>query len=296
MDLHQLKTLVAVAREGSITRASEVLHLSQPAVSAHIKALEEALGLTLFERKARGMHLTGDGRRLLAKAEQTLAAHQDLLEEAARIKGRLTGRLRLGVGANSSPEVLGRLVTQLCERCPEVEVTLRQGDSREVVDRIVRGDLDAGFYNETDEPAADLATIVVSGFGILLAAPVGLAAASKPPRWDALADLPWVCPPSDSCCGRAAEQLFRDHGIRPERIIAVDRESVTRTLIAAGVGVGLLHDYTAEQAEARGEVEVICEARPAVRVLFAHLASRAGDPLLRAAVDIMRRASTIDAA
>jgi len=65
MDIYQLKTLVAVAREGSVTRASEVLHLSQPAVSAHIKAIEDALDLVLFERTPRGMTLTRDGERLL---------------------------------------------------------------------------------------------------------------------------------------------------------------------------------------------------------------------------------------
>src|SRR5207237_3000722 len=95
MDIYQLKTFVAVAREGSITRASEVLHLSQPAVSAHIKAIEDALGLALFERTPRGMSLTHDGQRLLAKAEQALAVHQELMDEATRIKGHLTGTLRL---------------------------------------------------------------------------------------------------------------------------------------------------------------------------------------------------------
>ena len=86
MDIHQLKTFVTVARERSITRSSEVLHLSQPAVSAHIKALEDTLGLALFERTPRGMSLTREGERLLAKAEQTLAAHQGLMDEATRIK------------------------------------------------------------------------------------------------------------------------------------------------------------------------------------------------------------------
>src|SRR5882757_4734423 len=102
MEIHQLKTFIVVAREGSITRASERLHLSQPAVSAQIKAMEDTLGLTLFERTPRGMSLTGDGQRLLVKAEQTLLAHDQLIAEAARIKGRLTGRLRLGTASNSS--------------------------------------------------------------------------------------------------------------------------------------------------------------------------------------------------
>ena len=102
MEIHQLKTFVAVAREGSITRASERLYLSQPAVSAHIKAIEETLGLTLFERTPRGMSVTGDGQRLLVKAELALAAHRKLIGEATRLKGRLTGRLRLGAAGDSS--------------------------------------------------------------------------------------------------------------------------------------------------------------------------------------------------
>ena len=116
MDIYQLKTFIAVARQGSITRASELLHLSQPAVSAHIKAIEDALGLSLFDRTPKGMSLTADGQRLRAKAEQTIAAHQELMDEATRSKGRLAGKLRLGAGSNSNNEAVGRLLTVLSER------------------------------------------------------------------------------------------------------------------------------------------------------------------------------------
>lgn len=288
MDIHQLKTFVAVAREGSITRASELLHLSQPAVSAHIKAIEDALGLALFERTPRGMSLTHEGRRLLAKAEQTLAAHQDLMAEATRIKGQLAGKLRLGAGSNSKHEAPGRLVTLLSERCPEVEVTLEHGTSRDVLAGIRSGSLDAGFYNEPGEADSDLTAIEVSRFGIWVAAPPGVGAAAGAPDWKALAELPWIYPTASACCGRAAESVFEAHRIRPKRVISVDREEVTRTLIASGTGVGLLHADTAEQARARGEVELLCEAPISVRVLFVHLASRAQDPLVAAAASIMR--------
>lgn len=291
MDIHQLKTFVAVAREGSITRASELLHLSQPAVSAHVKALEDALGLTLFERTSRGMSLTGEGQRLLVKAEQTLASHQELMDEATRIKGQLTGKLRLGAGSNSNNEAIGRLVTVLSQRCPEVEVILRHGTSLEILAGLRNGSLDAGIYNEAGEPEPELVTIEVSRFKIHVAARPGLVVASDPPDWGALADLPWIYPPSSTCCGRTAEELFRTHKIRPKRTISVDREDVTRTLIAGGLGVGLLHADTAHKARARGEVEFVVESRTAVRVLFAQLATRAQDPLLAAAAAIVRARS-----
>jgi DNA-binding transcriptional LysR family regulator len=292
MDIYQLRTFVAVARESSITRASELLHLSQPAVSAHIKAIEDALGLALFERTSRGMSLTSDGQRLLAKAEKTLAAHQDLMDEATRVKGHLTGKLRLGAGSNSNHEAIGRLLTILSERCPDVEVALKHGTSPDVLTGIRNGSLDAGFYNEAGEPDPELATIEVSQFRIHLVAPPGLVAVSEPLDWMALAELPWIYSTSSACCGQTAESLFGTNRIRPKRVISVDREDVTRTLIAGGIGVGLLHADTAKEAEARGEVELLFECQTWVRVLFAHLASRAQDPLLTAATSIMRARTT----
>jgi DNA-binding transcriptional LysR family regulator len=287
MDLYQLETFVAVAREGSITRASERLHLSQPAVSAHIKALEEAVGLALFERNSRGMSLTHEGTRLLAKAEQTLVAHRELMDEAKRIKGRLTGKLRLGAGSNSNDEPLGRLLATLSERCPEVEVALQHGTSLEILTGIRNGSLDAGFYNEAGAPDPELATAEVSRFKSCLVAPRGRVAASDPLDWKALAALPWIYPASSACCGRTAESLFEAHHIRPQRIISVDREAVTATLIAGGIGVGLVHEDTARAAEARGEIDVLFESPTPVRVLFAHLASRKQDPVLTAVGSIV---------
>ncbi len=278
MEIHQLKTFVTVAREGSITRASELLYLSQPAVSAHIKAIEDTLALILFERTPRGMSLTVDGARLLAKAEVTLLAHRDLIEEATRIKGRVTGKIRLGTASNPNGEMLGRLLTTLSERYPEVEVTLQHGSSVDVLAGIRNGSLDAGFYNEVGTPPTQLTTIDVARFAIYLAAPPGMVAAAEPPDWKALAELPRICPTTGTCCGRVAEVLFETHNIRPKRIVSVDHESVTRTLITGGVGIGLLHADTGREAEKRGEAELICEAAETVSVLFAYLSGRVRDP------------------
>ncbi len=285
MDIYQLKTFIAVAREGSITRASELLHLSQPAVSAHIKAIEDALGLSLFDRTPKGMSLTADGQRLRAKAEQTIAAHQELMDEATRSKGRLAGKLRLGAGSNSNNEAVGRLLTVLSECFPEVEVVLKHGASAEILAGLRNGTLDAGFYNEGGAPDSDLATLEVSQFKTWVVGPPGVAA---PLNWKSLAEQPWIYAASSACCGRTAESLFSEKKFRPKRIISVDREDVTRTLVAGGIGVGLLHAGTAKQAQARGEVELLFESTTAVRVLFAHLVSRAQDPLLLAAVSVLR--------
>jgi len=288
MDIHQLKTFVAVAREGSITRASELLHLSQPAVSAHIKAIEDTLELALFERTPRGMSLTPEGQRLLAKAEQTLAVHRDLMQEATRIRGRLSGKLRIGVGGNSNQATAGKLVALFAEQHPDVEVALKHVTSLDVLAGLRNGTFDAGFYNEVDEADPALSALEVSRFSIYLAAPPGRIDASAPLDWRALAALSWIYPTSSACCGRAAEGLFRAHRVRPKNVVNVDREDVTRTLVAGGTGVGLLHEETAKAAQRLGEVDLLLESPTRVSVLFAHLASREEDPVLAAATSILR--------
>ncbi|MBL4685541.1 MAG: LysR family transcriptional regulator [Nannocystaceae bacterium] len=281
MEIYQLKTFVAVASKGSVTRAAEALHLSQPAVSAHVKVLEETLGVALFTRVPAGMKLTGEGEQLIAKAEKILDAHQELFEEANRIKKRVNGRLRLGVCANTDAKFVGEMLQRLSRRWPELELSIKQGDSTDVVDGILKGSLDGGFFNDAARVKPELSLTEVSRFGIYLVACPGLARRGD---WKALEALPWVCPNSDTCCGRAAEALFQRHGIRPKRIISVDREFVTRTLVAAGVGVGLLHEYTATEAQRNGEVEILEEALSTVQVQFGRLSSRDADPKIVAAV------------
>ena len=137
---------------GSITRAAEQVHLSQPAVSAYIKALEDTLGLTLFEHAARH---EPDPRWAApaGQAEQTLAVHQELMDEATRIKGKLTGKLRLGAsssaGSSSGHAAIGRLLTRLAERCPDVEVVPAAWHISRILAGLRGGSLDAGFWQRS---------------------------------------------------------------------------------------------------------------------------------------------------
>ena len=91
MELYRLKTFRAVAEEGTLTRAARHLNSSQPKVSAHIKAFEEALGLRLLHRSRRGMAPTEQGRALLPRVEGSLSSLAMLEEEAMRLGEAITG-------------------------------------------------------------------------------------------------------------------------------------------------------------------------------------------------------------
>src|SRR4030095_13345523 len=126
MDLNQLRTFVTVADFGHLTRAAEALHLSQPAVSGHIKALEERFGVTLFERSSSGMALTPSGRHLLAESAQIIAAVEHLKHSAQAWRGEPTGKLRLGTVLVPSVLRVGDLMVLARDRYPQIELELAQ--------------------------------------------------------------------------------------------------------------------------------------------------------------------------
>src|SRR5215470_18085481 len=145
MELHHLRTFVIVAEEKNVTRAARRLYMTPPAVSAHIKALEEELNVTLFVRTSQGMHITDKGELLRAKAEQTLRAAQDLVNHATQMQAYLMGKLAIGL--NTSPAFLrvADIVIQMNAQCPGIELAFSSSVSGKIIDSLQRGDLDVGF-------------------------------------------------------------------------------------------------------------------------------------------------------
>ena len=146
MDLNHLRSFVAVAQLGHLTRAAETLHLSQPALSSHIKTLEEQFGVTLFERSSSGMTLTPSGRRLLTEVEQIIAAVQRLTHSAQDLRGQPTGNLKIGTVLDPSALRVGDLMLRTLERYPQLELELYQVMSSDGIVRVRSGVLDASFY------------------------------------------------------------------------------------------------------------------------------------------------------
>jgi len=116
MELYQLKTFVAIAEEGSLTRAAERVFTSAPAVSAQLKALEDELGVKLFERMPRGMVLTEAGERLLDEARRTLDSALRMRSAAERLRGAAQGVVRFGTVVDPVSLRLGEVLVRLSER------------------------------------------------------------------------------------------------------------------------------------------------------------------------------------
>jgi len=286
MELYQLRTFAAVADSGHITRAAEKLHLSQPAVSAHIKALEEGLGVRLFERSPGGMLLTRAGSQLREQAERVLAEAEHLRQLAASLKGEIVGRLR--VGTSTDPEFIrvGDFLHRAVERYPLLELELHQEVSGAALERVRTGELDASFYFG-DIGSPDVRGLRLNDMTYCVVAPAAWAGKVRGADWGDIARLPWILTPSISTHNRPVRTLFSRHGVEPAKVVEADQEPVIASLVVSGVGVSLMREPLALRKQQAGEVFIWDKARVHTSLWFIYHAERAHDPLIEALLGIL---------
>ncbi|GAB5434404.1 MAG: LysR family transcriptional regulator [Epibacterium sp.] len=287
MDIQQLRVFVTVAKHGSITRASDILCRSQPSVSAQIKSLETTLGITLFERTSRGMVVTQGGERLLDEAISLVDRHKQFMQEASRLKGSVSGLFAMGAGRHSGNGFVSSFLHLVSERFPELEIELKHLASAQVIEGLRDQSLDMGFFTETESDTSDLTLVEVASFGIYLAAPRGMIRCSEIPDWARLQDQIWIVSSHDGCCGRWANALMEQHDIRPRRVIKVDDEAVTRTLVASGAGVGLVHVSGDEALTPPDDIDLLHRVRKTARIMCGYLEARSDDPSIRAVDELV---------
>jgi DNA-binding transcriptional LysR family regulator len=287
VELYQLRTFAAVAELGHLTRAAEKLHVSQPAVSAQIKALEDELGVPLFDRTPTGMDLTAPGKRLLAQAEKVLAAAQELKIEARSLAGAVAGRLR--VGAVSDPEFirLGAFLSRALELHPLLELEVQHQVTGAAFESVREGELDASFYFGTlTHPT--VASLPLHEITYRVAAPAAWKDKVEGAAWNELAALPWILTPPISSHHELVNELFRQHAVEPTSVVQADHETVMENLIVSGVGLSLLREDLARAREATGEVVVLESARLTTMLQFIHLAEREQEPAIAALLFAVR--------
>jgi DNA-binding transcriptional LysR family regulator len=288
MELYQLRTFSAVAEEGHLTRAAEQLHLSQPAVSGQIKALENEFEVRLFDRLATGMELTTAGRELLAHATKVLGAADSLRQAARNLKGEISGTLRIGTVSDPHTNRIGELLNCALRRFPGLELELHHEMSGIALEDVRERKLDASFYFG-DDPGPGFTALALRESVYRVTAPAEWANQVAKADWPDIAALPWVMTPDISTHSRLVTKLLSDHGIDPpQRRVEADDERVIVDLVRAGVGVSLMREDVALQGQHAGEVCIWDKARLTTTLWFVCLAERQGDPLINAVFDLVR--------
>lgn len=281
MDLNHLKTFVVVAEERNLTRAANRLYMTPPSVSAHIKALEDELGVTLFIRKPQGMEITEHGEILRVKAEKILHSTREMLNLSKRLQVSLTGTTRIGLSATSSYQRAAKLISQMQKEHPDIELTFLASCTHKIVQGLKNHSMDAGYmFGPIDDEA-------LTGYELDIADLVIIAPASWKEKvteasWKQIAALPWVGSSYYCPFQTALEKLFKKRKLTMNHVVWMDDEFNKCALVEEGIGMALLEKSEAEQAVSNGKV-LIWKTEPIkCKVSWAHLRNRSDDPLITA--------------
>lgn len=284
MELYQLRSFAAVAELGHLTRAAERLHVSQPAVSAQIKALEDELDVVLFERGAAGMALTAAGRALLPEARRVIGAAQALRSHAVALHGELVGRVSMGSVADPGLTRVAEVLRHAVDRFPLLDIEVHQHISGAAFGKVRDGELDTSFYfGDAMDPA--VAAMALRTIAFCIVVPAAWAGRLRDASWDTIAAEPWIMTPPISTHYALATDLFAARGIAPSRRVEADNEAVVHSLVAAGLGVALMREDLAMQA---GEtIAILGDTRLATSLSFLCRREREDEPSVRALREVV---------
>ena len=148
MEIRVLKYFLLVAREENITKAANLLHLTQPTLSRQLMQLEEELGVQLFRRSKHHIILTEEGMLLRRRAEEIVALADKTKDDLQHREEQLTGTIAVGSGELQSSRFLTQLLTAFQEKNPLVRFAIYSGNSDNIKERIERGLLDVGLLQE----------------------------------------------------------------------------------------------------------------------------------------------------
>ena len=262
LNFHHLRYFWMVAREGSVRRAAERLHVSQPTVSAQVRALEQSLGEKLFRRLGRGLAPTEAGERVRRYADEIFTLGDELRDSLRHPGVAAPLRVRIGI-TDSVPKSLSHaFVRPVFDLAPEVSMACQEGLATYLLAQLAAYRLDLVL---ADEPAPS-SFPVKTHHHLLGSCPIVLCAAPRhATRLKArfphsLHGAPALLPASHSAMRRTLEPWFESHGVRP-RVIAEYEDGALMTLAGAdGLGFLPIPEAAAPQALARFDLRVIGRA------------------------------------
>src|SRR6185503_3458600 len=237
MQLAQVEGFLEVSRRGNLSRAAEALFITQPALTARLRTLESEIGSPLFRRGRRGMVLTDAGRAFLPYAERAIRALQDGASAIERLP--LTDELVLGAAPAISTYVLPQLLIRFEAAHPTVRLSVRTGHSEEILEMVVRGDVQVGLARELHHPSLETMALYEDEL-VLVVDPGHPLARNRRVSLERVRDARLILFDRTSSYYELTNALFRPAGRLPRGVLELDHIDAAKQMVLAGLGVALL--------------------------------------------------------
>jgi len=292
LNYHHLLYFWVVAREGSIARACESLHLSQPTISNQLRKLERAVGGKVFERAGRGLSLTETGRLLFRYAEEIFSLGRELQDA---VRGRPTGQpLRFAVGvADVLPKlIVFRLLRPAFQLSDTIHTVCSEGSFEELLERLAGHELDLVL---SDSPIPSGTRVraynhLLGSCGVAFFGTKSLARRLRKDFPSSLDNAPLLLPTRANTLRRALDQFFDENNLRPRVIGEFQDSALLKVFGQEGLGVFPAPEAIRNEVERQYDVEYVGTIDKIRETFFAISAERRlKHPAVVAISDIARK-------
>jgi DNA-binding transcriptional LysR family regulator len=283
LTLHRLELFLAVLDAGGVGRAAQARRLSQPAVSEHLRGLEAFFGVSLFERAGRGVRPTAAARLIETFVRQALGLVTSAEQAAIELRGLRAGAVAVGAsttpGTYLLPEALGRFHTAH----PQIALTLRIGDTREVEQWVAAGSVELGVIGAAPVSPGLAAEPWVKDELVAIVARRHPLARQRTLSGAALAGEPYIAREEGSSTRAVAERSLAELGVTLRPVMELGSTEAVREAVAAGLGVSVVSRHAVRTRDPR-LVAIRLQGRQLVRDLLVIRRPRA--PLSPAAAQL----------
>jgi DNA-binding transcriptional LysR family regulator len=270
MLLAQVEGFLETARQGNVSRAADALHVTQPALTARLQALEAELRSALFTRSRRGMQLTDAGRAFLPYAQRAILA----LDEGAGLVADLgrggSGELVIGAAPAVSTYVLPGLLVRFTRRNPRVRLVVRTGHSEEILEMALRREIDLGIVRDLRHPDIESRALYEDELVLVADASHRFAARDRIELQE-IAGARLILFDRTSSYYDLTNAFFREAGVVPNGVMELDNIDAAKQMVSQGLGIALLPQtaVAAELADGRLRAITIAGRAPIRRRIVA---------------------------
>lgn len=268
MEIDQVETFLAVATFGGFRRAAEALRVTQPAVSARIKALEQSLGVPLFERGQGALVLSAAGRALRPRAEQLLHAVALARQAVHELRPSAGGTLQIGAVLSICTYLLPDALKRFQAAHPKVMITVRSGHSKDVLEMVLREEVEIGLARSLQHPSVETVSLRNDPL-ILVSHREHLPKGAHRVRLEQVVDRPLIFFDKGSSDWTLTHGLFRRAGLVPNVVLEVETIEAAKRMVERGLGLAFLPHIAVARELRRGTLVAIeiVDAEPLSRSL-----------------------------
>ncbi|CAM4077502.1 LysR family transcriptional regulator [Saccharibacillus endophyticus] len=253
MNMSQLETLVTISKTMSFRKAGELLNLTQPAVSAQIKSLEDEFKAVLVDR-SQPVTLTDRGLVFLEHAERILAVVEELKQKITDLEETPQGHIMLGTTTSIAIQILPRVLSYFQNQFPLIQTSIQSMPSSQIYSLVENGSVDIGIgYLIERNPDLETSVLYYDTFELVVSPQNELARKDKI-RLEDLKEVPIIMLSPDTVGRRFVEQVFKEHGIAPQIAMELSSSEEVKRMVELNLGAAVISKLSTSREVRQGSL------------------------------------------